>query len=411
MTAPHPPLPHAAHQHDLAPFRHSHAFGDTGEAARSRALLTVTAVTLLTMVVELVAGWWTGSLALTADGWHMGTHAAALGGAVLAMRWSRRARDHEGFAFGGWKIEVLSAYTSALLLAAVALGLAIEAVRSLVKPEPINFVDAMLVAVLGLLVNLASVWLLARAGGDVHGHGHGHGHGAHGHGHGGQAHAAASPAPAAAHGHRHANEHQHQHDGQHDHQHGHQPEHQSGHQPDHQPDHQPEHQPGHQHAYPHAAAKAPAQPQAKAKAHHADHNFRAAYIHVLADAFTSVLAIAALAGGLWMGWRWLDPAVALVGAAVIGQWSWGLLRSTSRALVDATADAPLRQAVAAAIEADGDAKLADLHVWQIGPQAWSAVLSVVADHPASPAAYRARLAPISALRHVTVEVHRCPGAH
>ena len=391
MTAPLPHPPHAAHQHDLAPFRHSHAFGDTGEAARSRALLAVTTVTLVTMVAELVAGWWTGSLALTADGWHMGTHAAALGGAVLAMRWSRRARDHEGFAFGGWKIEVLSAYTSALLLAAVALGLAIEAVRSLVKPTPIDFVDAMLVAVLGLLVNLASVWLLARAGGDVHGHGHGHGHGAHGHGHGhgGHAPAAATPAPAAAHDHGHANGHQH------------------GHQHDHQADHQPDHP----HDQPHAAAKAPAQPQPQPKAHHADHNFRAAYIHVLADAFTSVLAIAALAGGLWMGWRWLDPAVALVGAAVIGQWSWGLLRSTSRALVDATADAPLRQAVAAAIEADGDAKLADLHVWQIGPQAWSAVLSVVADHPASPADYRQRLAPISALRHVTVEVHRCPGAH
>ena len=385
-TPPHP------HQHDLAPFRHSHAFGDTNEAARSRALLAVTAVTLLTMVAELVAGWWTGSLALTADGWHMGTHAAALGGAVLAMRWSRRARDHDGFAFGGWKIEVLSAYTSALLLAAVALGLAIEAVRSLVKPEPINFADAMLVAVLGLLVNLASVWLLARAGGDVHGHGHGgHGHG--GHGHGGHGHAAHGHAPAAVDGHGDAHQ-------QtvapasppaHGHGHGH------GHGND------------HDHGHGHAPAKTPARPQAKA--HHADHNFRAAYIHVLADAFTSVLAIAALAGGLWFGWRWLDPAVALVGAAVIGQWSWGLLRSTSRALVDATADAPLRQAVAAAIEADGDAKLADLHVWQVGAQAWSAVLSVVADHPASPATYRARLAPIQALRHVTVEVHRCPGAH
>ena len=335
----------SSHQHDLSPFRHSHAFGDGGETARSRALLAVTVVTLITMAAELAAGWWTGSLALTADGWHMGTHAAALGGAVLAMRWSQRARDHEGFAFGGWKIEVLTAYTSALLLAAVAVGLAIESVRSLVNPTPIAFGDAMTVAVLGLLVNLASVWLLARAGGDAHGHAHGHAHGpAHGH----------------AHGHSHENPH------------------------------------GHGAAEKHSP--------------HNDHNFRAAYIHVLADAFTSVLAIAALAGGLWYGWRWLDPAVALVGAAVIGQWSWGLLRSTSHALVDATADGPLRQAVAAAIESDGDAKLADLHVWQVGPQAYSAVLSVVADHPASPAAYRERLAPLKALRHVTVEVHRCSGA-
>ena len=162
----------STHQHDLSTFRHSHAFGEAGEDGRSRALLAVTVVTLMTMVVELVAGWWTGSLALTADGWHMGTHAAALGGAVLAMRWSRRAREHEGFAFGGWKIEVLSAYTSALLLAAVAVGLAVEALRSLLRPEPINYSDAMMVAVLGLLVNLASVWLLSRAGGEEIGRAH-----------------------------------------------------------------------------------------------------------------------------------------------------------------------------------------------------------------------------------------------
>lgn len=323
------------HHHDLRPFRHSHAFGSAGEASRGRALLQVTVITLVTMVAELAAGWWTGSLALTADGWHMGTHAAALGGAVLAMRWSQRARQHEGFAFGGWKIEVLAAYTSALLLAAVALGLAIDAVATLRQPRPIAFAEAMTVAVLGLVVNLASVWLLARGG---HGHGHGHDHGH---------------------------------------------------------DHPPHHGHGHGHGPGHA---------------HADHNFRAAYVHVLADALTSVLAIAALAAGLWWGWSWLDPVVALVGAVVIGQWSWGLLRSTARALVDATADAPLRDAVRAAIESDGDAQLADLHVWQVGPQAWSGVLSIVADRPLAPAAYQQRLKPIHQLQHTTIEVHCCPGA-
>jgi len=337
----------SSHQHDLSAFRHSHAFGDPGEASRSQALLAVTVVTLITMALELVAGWWTGSLALTADGWHMGTHAAALGGAVLAMRWSRRARDHAGFAFGGWKIEVLTAYTSALGLAAVALGLVLESIQSLLHARPIAYADALLVAVLGLLVNLASVWLLAR-GGQGHGHGQaaGHGHEAvHDHGQG-QAH---------GHGHGHGHGHSHSHHGHH------------------------------------------------------DHNFRAAYVHVLADALTSLLAIGALLGGWLGGWAWLDPVVALLGAAVIAQWSWGLLRSTARALVDATADAPLRQAVTAAIESDGDARLADLHVWQVGPQAWSAVLSVVADAPQSAEAYRARLKPVQALRHVTVEVHRCPG--
>ncbi|HSW03049.1 CDF family Co(II)/Ni(II) efflux transporter DmeF [Aquabacterium sp.] len=341
------PHPHAgethgshpgSHQHDLRPFRHSHAFGSEGEAARSRALLAVTLITIVTMVAELAAGWWSGSLALTADGWHMGTHAAALGGAVLAMRWSRRAREHEGFAFGGWKIEVLAAYTSALLLAAVAIGLAIDAVHVLVQPRPIAFGEAMVVAVLGLVVNLASVWLLSRSGkAEPAGHDHGH------------AHESAHPG--------------------HDH-HGH----------------------GHGHS------------------HHHDHNFRAAYMHVLADAFTSVLAIVALGAGLWWGWHWLDPVVALVGAAVIGQWSWGLLRTTARALVDASADAPLRDAVRAAIESDGDAKLADLHVWQVGAQAYSGVLSIVADRPLPADAYQQRLQPITQLKHTTIEVHRCPNA-
>ena len=313
--------------HDLQPFRHSHVFGDGGERSRGRALFAVTLVTLLTMAAELVAGYWTGSLALTADGWHMGTHAAALGGAVLAIRWSRRAQGRDDFAFGGWKIEVLAAYTSALLLAAVALGLAADAVHTLIAPQPVDWVDAMTVAVLGLVVNLASVWLLAR--GAPHGHDHPHAHG----------------------------------DGQRHH--------------------------GHSHDHVH------------------DHNYRAALVHVLADAFTSVLAIAALAGGLWGGWRWLDPVVALVGAAVIGQWSWGLIRSSGRALVDATADAPLRQAVRAAIESDGDAQLVDLHVWQVGGKAWAGALSIVADRPLAAAEYRARLVPVAALKHVTIEVNRC----
>lgn len=341
------------HQHDLRPFRHNHVFGSEGEAARGRALLAVTVVTIVTMLAELAAGWWSGSLALTADGWHMGTHAAALGGAVLAMRWSRRAREHEGFAFGGWKIEVLAAYTSALLLAAVAIGLAIDAVHTLLSPRPIAFGEAIGVAVLGLAVNLLSVWLLARSG-HQHTHGHSHGH---------------SHEPSHDHSNDHGHRHEHGSHGGHD-----------------------------QHA--HRAHGA----------HHDDHNFRAAYVHVMADAFTSVLAIAALTAGLLWGWTWLDPVVALVGAAVIGQWSWGLLRTTARALVDATADAPLRDAVRAAIESDGDAKLADLHVWQVGPQAYSGVLSIVADQPLSPDAYQHRLRPISALKHTTIEVHRCPNA-
>jgi len=333
------------HTHDLQPFTHAHAFAGAGQQRRERALAWVTLITLVTMAVELAAGWWTGSLALTADGWHMGTHALALGGAVLAYRLSVRAASHRavaggpaGFAFGGWKIEVLAAYTSGLVLLGVALWLAWEGLSALRMPREVVYLEALAVAVIGLLVNLASVGLLAQGGRGKeehpqHGHAHGHEHG-HGHGHA---------------------------------------------------DHQ-----DHHHAH--------------------DHNFSAAYLHVLADAFTSLLAIAALVGGAWFGLGWLDPAVALLGAAVIAQWSWRMLRSTATALVDATEDPALTRRIRDLIEADGDAKLADLHVWQVGAQAWSAALAVVADAPLSAASYRERLAVVEQLKHVTVEVHVCQGA-
>jgi cation diffusion facilitator family transporter len=334
------------HTHDLQAYAHSHAFADDGQKQRERALTAVTLLTLVTMVLELAVGWWTGSLALTADGWHMGTHALALGGAVLAYRLSLRAASHRavaggpaGFAFGGWKIEVLAAYTSGLVLLGVAGWLAWEGIATLRHPRPVQYGEALGVAVAGLLVNLASVWLLSR----------------------GSQPAATAPAP---HGGHHADHGDH---GDHDHAHGHRHDH------------------GH------------------------DHNFSAAYIHVIADAFTSVLAIAALAGGAWFGLGWLDPAVALLGAAVIGQWSLGVLGGTARALVDATEDPALTQRVRDLIEADGDAKVSDLHVWQVGAQAWCAALAVVADAPQAASVYRQRLHDIVQLRHVTVEVHRCPG--
>jgi cation diffusion facilitator family transporter len=324
------------HVHDLRPFQHGHAFGDGGSAARRRALAAVVALTLATMLAELVVGWWSGSLALVADGWHMGTHALALGGALLAYRLAARAASH--CAFGGWKIEVLAAYTSGLVLIAVALALVVEGVQRLVQPRPVDHAEAIAVAVIGLVVNLASMWMLSRGGEGAHGHGHLHGH---------------------AHDH-------HDRDHHHDHGHGH-----------------------HRHGH--------------------DHNYAAATMHVLTDALTSVLAIAALLGGLWFGAAWLDPAVALLGAALIIHWGWGVLRASARALVDAPTDATLAERVRAAIESDGDARLADLHVWQVGPAAWSAVLSVVADRPLPPALYRERLRSLPVLQHVTVEVHRCRG--
>jgi cation diffusion facilitator family transporter len=326
-----------AHSHDLEPFAHSHSFAGEGQGRRERALAIVTVVTLVTMLIELLVGWWTSSLALTADGWHMGTHALALGGAVLAYRLSQRAATQRGvaggeagYAFGGWKIEVLTAYTSGLVLLGVALWLVWEGIDTLRHPRTVDYRDALVVAVLGLVVNLLSVWLLSRGA-----------------------------KPAAAQGDDHHDHHDH---------HGH------------------SHAQGHSH----------------------DHNFSAAYLHVIADAFTSVLAIAALAGGLWFGVSWLDPVVALLGAVVIAQWSLGVLRGTARALVDATEDPALMQRIRELIESDGDAKVADLHLWQVGAKAWSAAISVVADQPKSAADYRQRLQGIDALGHVTVEVHRCP---
>ncbi len=315
------PLDH--HQHDLSPFEHSHHFSDDANAAtRTRALWWVTWITLATMALELAAGYWSGSLALTADGWHMGTHALALGGAALAAVAAKRAHGSSKFTFGGWKIEVLSAYTSGLLLLAVGVWIGIDAIRALQAPRTVAYGEAMVVATVGLAVNLVCALILARAGG----HGHAPGHADH-----------------------------------HDH-------------------------------------------------HHHDHNFAAAYLHVVADAFTSVLAIVALAGGLWWGVQWLDPAVALIGAVVIGRWAVGVLRHSARALVDASAPPSLATQVRALIEGDGDAKLADLHVWQVGPDAYAAALSVVADRPQPPQHYSARLRAVERLRHATIEVHRCEAA-
>jgi cation diffusion facilitator family transporter len=315
------------HSHDLRPFLHSHTFGDADAPTRERALWWVTWITLATMALELAAGYWSGSLALVADGWHMGTHALALGGAALAAQLSRRVQGSKRFAFGGWKIEVLSAYTSGLLLLAVGVLIGIDAVQVLMEPRGVAYREAIAVAVLGLAVNLVCAVILARAGG------HGHSHDSH-HGHG--------------------------------------------------------HQDGHH--------------------HHHDHNFAAAYLHVVADAFTSVLAIVALAGGLWWGLGWLDPAVAIVGALVIGRWAIGVLRGSARALVDASAPPKLAAQVRALIEGDGDAKLTDLHLWQVGPNAYAAALSIVADHPQTTQQYSARLDAVKTLRHVTIEVCRCPQA-
>ena len=320
--------------HDLSEWRHSHAF-DPGNPAGERRTWLVVALTAITMVAEIVAGLLTGSMALLADGWHMATHVVALSIAAIAYVLARRWSGDERFAFGTWKIEVLGAFTSALLLLVVALAMAFESAHRLLRPEPIQFGAALIVAVIGLAVNLASAWMLHGRGADSH-----HRHAAHG-------------------AHRRDDAH-HVHGDDHSHGHG-----------------------------------------------HHDLNLSSAYAHVLTDAMTSVLAIVALAAGLWWGWAWMDPAMGIVGAAVIAWWAKGLLGDSARVLLDREMDAPVVRQMREAIQSDGDAEIADLHVWRVGRSSYAAVVSVVAHRPLSPDAYRERVAGIRSLAHVSVEVNRC----
>jgi len=347
--------------HDLSRWQHEHAF-DAGNRRGERRTWIVVAITALTMVVEIVAGMVTGSMALLADGWHMATHVIARSSAgiayVLARRWSRDER----FAFGTWKIEVLGAFSSALLLGVVAIAMAIESVHRLIEPAAIEFGPALLVAGIGLLVNLASAAVL----------GHNHDHDA---------------------GHAHDHEDGHDHDREHGHAHGHSHEHEHGHRHDHD---------GHAHDRAREARHA-----AHERRRHQDMNLRSAYVHVLADALTSVFAIAALAAGFWGGWTWLDPVMGLVGGVVIAAWSKRLIADSARVLLDREMDAPVVGRIREAIETDDDAEVADLHVWRVGRASYAVVVSVVAHAPRSPAEYRDRLDGIESLAHVSVEVNRC----
>lgn len=318
---------------DIHAFTHDHVFLGADHDRNTRRTLWVVGLTALMMIVEIGAGYWSGSMALLADGFHMATHAGALGVAAAAYVYARRHAANRRFSFGTGKVGDLAGFASALVLAMIALGIGVESVRRLFEPATVAFGEATIVAVVGLAVNLASAALLG-AGHHHHGHGH-HGHG-HDHAH---------------------HDHDHSH---HDHDHGH-----------------------HDHA-----------------GHGRDNNLRSAYMHVLADALTSVLAIVALLAGWFLGWTWLDPAMGIVGALVIARWSWGLMRDTAAILLDTTDD-HVAQEVRELVEQPGDARITDLHVWRIGPEAHAAIVSVVG--LASADDVRARLIPVHELRHLTVE--------
>jgi cation diffusion facilitator family transporter len=311
-------------QHDdLSEWTHGHSF-DAGNQAAERGTRLVMWITAAMMVVEIGAGWWYNSMALLADGWHMSSHALAIGLSAFAYAAARKYANDPRFAFGTWKIEVLAGYTSAVALLGIAALMAFSSVERLFAPAPIHYREAIVIAVIGLVVNLVCAFIL----GGAHHHGHDHGHG-----------------------------------------HGH----------------------------------------AQEEHHHHDLNLKSAYVHVIADAATSVLAIVALFGGWFLSWAWLDPLMGIVGAVLVAVWARNLIRETGKVLLDREMDAPvvdeIREVVQAGVN-DGDTKIVDLHVWRIGRQSYACALGVVTRDPAlSAQAIRARLAVHEEIVHSTIELH------
>ena len=312
------------HFHSLDRWTHEHVFLGSKHARNERRTWFVVALTAVMMVGEIVAGIVFGSMALLADGWHMATHAAALGIAALAYLFARRQARNSHFTFGTGKFGDLAAFASAVILAIVAIQIAFESVARLVNPVTIAYREAIAVAVLGLVVNLVSAFLLREEHDHDHHHGHSHAHG-------------------------------------HDHGHAH---------------------------------------------HHRDNNLRAAYVHVVADAATSVLAIAALLTAAYLQWTWADPVVGIVGAAMIASWAVGLLRSSGSVLLDVNDAGKMEGLIRERVETRGD-RVTDLHLWQIGPGHSAAVVSLISDDPLPPSDYKRRLSGMHGLSHVTVEVETC----
>jgi cation diffusion facilitator family transporter len=296
------------HTESVERWVHDHTFGQDRKKSAEHRTRIVTGITLVAMTVEIAAGIAFGSMALLADGLHMGSHASALAISVFAYRYTRNHAKDARFNFGTGKVNSLAAFASATMLALFALVMAWESIGRFITPVAIGFNKAILVAALGLIVNGASLAILG---------GHGHSH------------------------------------------------------------------------------------------EHKDHNLRSAYLHVLADALTSVLAVIALLAGKYLGQQWLDPFMGLVGATLVVRWSWGLLRSSARVLLDMQAPEEVGEAIRRAIESEGDNRIADLHVWSVGPGIYAAEIAIVSSRPLDPDSYYNILPGDLGLVHVTVETHLC----
>ena len=322
---------------------HNHVFLGEGHEQNERRTWIVIALCAAMMVAEIAGGLLFGSIALVADGLHMSTHASALLLAALAYRYARRHADDARFSFGTGKLGDLAGFTSAVILAMIALLIGYEALIRFIWPVPIRFTEAIPIAVLGLIVNVASVLLLSGGGRRDHAHGHGH---SHGHNHG---------------------------------------------------------RPGHDH-HAHESHAAPfAEHQHAQGSAHRDNNMRAAIVHVLADAAVSLLVIAGLSLGWLVGWSFMDPVVGLVGAAVIAAWAYTLIRDTGAILLDMTPDRAMAERMRAIIEADGD-RLTDFHLWRLGPGHLGAILCVATQQARGAEYYQLLLKRFRSLSHVTVQV-------
>jgi cation diffusion facilitator family transporter len=319
---------------------HDHVFLGTGHERNERKTWAVIILCAAMMILEIVGGTLFGSLALVADGLHMSTHAGAMLIAALAYTYARRHAEDPRFVFGTGKLGDLAGYTSAIVLAMIALLIGYEAFARFLAPVPIHFAEAIPIAVLGLVVNVVSAWLLS---GDEH-HAHDHAHN-----------------PGLLRGH--------------DHDHGH--------------EHAPEHESHSDHVV--------------ASSTHRDHNIRSAYVHVMADAAVSVLAIVGLTLARIFGWVWMDPLAGIVGALVIANWSYRLIRDTGGVLLDVNPDQRLTAQIREAIERDGD-RITDLHLWRLGPGHLGAVVSVMTTGERDCSFYRSRLTEFHSLSHVTIEV-------
>lgn len=312
------------HPHHPTPWTHDHVF-DEGNRAAERGTRAVMWITAAAMVMEIFAGWWFNSMALLADGWHMSSHAVAIGLSAFAYAAARRYANDPRFAFGTWKIEVLGGFTSAIFLLGIAALMVVGSIERILNPQAIQYREAIFVAIIGLVINIVCAIIL----GGTHDHHH--------------------------------DEHGHHHD------HGH--------------------------------------------AHHQDLNLKAAYIHVVTDAATSVLAIVALISGLFFGWSWLDPIMGIVGAVLVAAWAKNLVVETGKVLLDREMDHPvvdeIREAVETGPEA-GDTKVADLHVWRVGKRSYSCALSLVThDRALTPQHVHEQLSIHEEIVHSTVEIRQC----